>query len=337
MSLKSLIFIILLIFTASIFSQEIDFNNIPVEVKTPVEVFGAEEDEVQLYRPEFIKFNPFNQYLYVAEKGNNRVIVLDSALKSVKIFGRRGQGPGEFVTPYTIVYFRDENIIITDWGNSRIQIFDKTFEYSSGFINKAISIFRPDIAVDSKFRIFLSMPEKGNLFTVFNKEGVEQESFGEIYKAKEWLDKKFKNSSVFTIDGEDQLYCAFMHYPVIRKYGSDSGLAFEKDLKDVTEINEWFKYWKNRASDKNLPREAVSPVVVYFFSIDTDEKFIYLALNHISQKPVLVLDKTNGNPVKKIFLKYDNMPDYSRICLTVSDEHIYTIDFKTMLLYKFEK
>ena len=39
-------------------------------------------------------------------------------------FGSNGEGNGQFNAPTGVAVDRQDNILVADWGNSRIQIFD---------------------------------------------------------------------------------------------------------------------------------------------------------------------------------------------------------------------
>jgi len=59
----------------------------------------------------------------------NQIIIYDRTLDSMYTFGRRGQGPGEFVHPAQIIVSPSgKSIYVVDSGNYRIQIFDSTFK-----------------------------------------------------------------------------------------------------------------------------------------------------------------------------------------------------------------
>ena len=68
--------------------------------------------------------------VYLPDGAGNQVIVYDRAIDSVGSFGRRGQGPGEFINPTQVIVERDDSSIkVVDSGNFRLQIFDSSFNF----------------------------------------------------------------------------------------------------------------------------------------------------------------------------------------------------------------
>ncbi len=68
--------------------------------------------------------------VFIPDGLGNQIIVYDRHLKSVKSFGRRGQGPGEFIHPSQVIVKRNGgNIYVVDPGNFRLQTFDSSFNF----------------------------------------------------------------------------------------------------------------------------------------------------------------------------------------------------------------
>jgi DNA-binding beta-propeller fold protein YncE len=56
--------------------------------------------------------------------GNSRIVKFNKDGKFLKEWGKRGNGPGEFHTPHSIVVDQTNRVIVADRENYRIQIFD---------------------------------------------------------------------------------------------------------------------------------------------------------------------------------------------------------------------
>jgi sugar lactone lactonase YvrE len=92
--------------------------------------------------------------------GNPRIVKFSKDGKFVKVWGKKGSGPGEFDGPHSIVLDSRGRLFVADRGNSRIQIFDqdgkfidqwKQFGRPSGlFISKDDTLYSVDSQSDEK-------------------------------------------------------------------------------------------------------------------------------------------------------------------------------------------
>jgi hypothetical protein len=86
--------------------------------------------------------------IYIADSGNNRILVFDFDGKLQKIIGREGQGPGEFSNPTGLDIYDDGTLAVADTNNNRIQIFDKSWKFVKSIISKEVRaadlVFRDD-------------------------------------------------------------------------------------------------------------------------------------------------------------------------------------------------
>jgi hypothetical protein len=67
--------------------------------------------------------------LYIFDRGNYRVVVVDRAGEFVREFGRQGDGPGELSSPMSMSLLPDGNVAIFDIGHRAFLIFDSQGEY----------------------------------------------------------------------------------------------------------------------------------------------------------------------------------------------------------------
>ncbi len=73
--------------------------------------------------PDGIAFNSSNNKIYVADRGNHCVQVLNSDLTYSSTIGRQGSGNGEFSYPWGITCDSTGKVYVADSGNHRIQVF----------------------------------------------------------------------------------------------------------------------------------------------------------------------------------------------------------------------
>lgn len=74
-------------------------------------------------KPSDIEVDQARSLIYVVDAGSCRVLVFDFQGKFMKAIGRKGQGPGEFVTPTGLCLTEDGGFAIADRDNNRIQHF----------------------------------------------------------------------------------------------------------------------------------------------------------------------------------------------------------------------
>lgn len=111
-------------------------------------------------RPHDIVLSPDKSQLYVADNGNNRIVVLDpQSLAELGTFGE-----GEVAEPHDVVFTPDGYLLVADTGNSRIAIY--TVDGTGGALVNSLNegLRRPEgVAVDADGRILATGSSSGNL------------------------------------------------------------------------------------------------------------------------------------------------------------------------------
>jgi len=103
----------------------------PVAVGTPPVVWQFQFVQQWVTQPPLGVFNhqptgmafDASGNLYVVDRGNHRVQVLDRAGQAIRAFGRLGTGPGEFDVPSFVAVDRQGAVYVTDVGNHRVVRF----------------------------------------------------------------------------------------------------------------------------------------------------------------------------------------------------------------------
>ena len=95
-----------------------------------------------------------NGDMFVADGyGNARIHHFDGSGILLNSWGEVGTGPGQFHLPHGIVLDRDDNVIVCDRENDRLQFFDR----AGSFLKIWDDVLRPtDVAVDSDGLIYVS-------------------------------------------------------------------------------------------------------------------------------------------------------------------------------------
>ena len=91
-----------------------------------VQVFSADGEFVRKLdncdHPVGIAIGPCTDVVYVTEGKGNRISLFTTAGEHIRSLGNEGRGDGQFDSPAGIVTDKDENIIVADSNNSRLQI-----------------------------------------------------------------------------------------------------------------------------------------------------------------------------------------------------------------------
>ena len=81
------------------------------------------EEEYLLNRP-FQMHVDSEGYIYVMDYGDCHILVYDDVGMYVRTIGRKGQGPGEFMSPAYFDFSQDGRVFVNDVMNQKITIFD---------------------------------------------------------------------------------------------------------------------------------------------------------------------------------------------------------------------
>jgi hypothetical protein len=203
--------------------QEIDACEGKIELKLIME-WGDEEydDENQFFRmPTDIKIGQ-DGLVYILDQGDDQIKVFERSGKYVRTIGRRGQGPGDLLYPLSMAFDRENNIIIADNYNLRIQAFNPGGNYLYSFkLERAKS---PSyISVNSNNEILVHSHggtfATGSLITVYNSGGKKLREIGNLYYKPDSL---LKTASIFfVLDKEDNIFIAYYGAPFFWKYSND--------------------------------------------------------------------------------------------------------------------
>ncbi len=145
--------LLLLLFAAAAASEEITMRYVTAS-------------EEHFSEPHDIVLGPDNKLLYVADNGNDRIVILDAeTLRQVNVFAE-----GEVSQPHDVAFDTLGRLLVADTGNSRIAIYEKAGDrwQLTGQLSERIR--RPEgVAVHADGRVFATGSSSNNL--VVYKEG----------------------------------------------------------------------------------------------------------------------------------------------------------------------
>jgi DNA-binding beta-propeller fold protein YncE len=109
----------------------------PIKTVWSISSFGKDD---YFYEPSDIEVDPHRSLIYIADSGNNRVLVFDFQGEWLKIIGSKGQGPAEFSNPTGLYILEDGGLAVADVGNTRIQIFDTDGKFVQSISTKGAQV-----------------------------------------------------------------------------------------------------------------------------------------------------------------------------------------------------
>ena len=141
------------------------------QLKNTIGSYGSGDG--QLKRPYGISIK--GDVLYVADGDNHRIQKLTSKGKFLHKFGQKGSGQGQLSEPKAVIVDPNNRLIVSDYGNKRIQIFNK----DGGWL---LTINGTDhferLALDPEGNIHVAAYDS-NAIKVFTKEGVYVRTYGD--------------------------------------------------------------------------------------------------------------------------------------------------------------
>jgi hypothetical protein len=183
MATKPAIILFLCVWAVSACAQSVD--TIPIEEYS----FGSFD------RATRISSGP-QGVIYVLDADQNKVYVFSDIAQAPKWIGGFGWSAGSFDRP-TGITSDGINMYVSDYGNHRIQLFDRALNYISSFCTRDTS----DAASRFGYPLDVSLSELGDLFVLdgenlrvlkFTPQNFFERSFGEVNSGKGKLQKPIK-------------------------------------------------------------------------------------------------------------------------------------------------
>jgi len=182
---------------------------------------GSGEDLGSFLWPHGVAISGEGNLLVVSDTGNNRIQIfrtghpdtpishtLDkSRFYLMQVIGEYGKGPGQFSSPAGVLFDRENQIYVADYGNNRVQIFseDGQFLHEFGKIGGRAGEFYHPYELSLSKEGLLAVSDFGNSrIQVFDKDGDIQFTFGKFGEGPGEL----KGPTGLAFDKDDNLFVA---------------------------------------------------------------------------------------------------------------------------------
>jgi len=280
--------------------------SMPVEKKQLIKSVNLKELNV---RTAAIYYSKYDSLVYIADPNGSRILIFDVDLNYKTEFGRYGQGPLEFREPAGILRLRNGKIIVTDLFTQKLKIFDKDLNlvYEKKFIGGSIDHFL--VKSDSNDLIYLNLASSWNkhLFIVINDRGDTIKTFGdELIIPKDERKIRPENRVYFDIDENNDIYCAFVNNPLIRKYNNNFQLEYEIKTDTIPYVKKLYAEWIEERKGKT----SSFTYRYYSWGMFVDKNYIYVTFpTSIHAEgyvhPKIAFDKVTGKIVKILNFEFD--------------------------------
>jgi hypothetical protein len=172
--------------------------------------------------------------LYILDSGNKRIQKLDPEGKFIKTIGRKGQGPGEFQSPYSMDIDNEDNLFVLDVIR-RIEVFSsegkplRTIKFRAASTGQ-IRLLKSGLIVrggylDSEVKI-VTMKKLPKLLEIVDQSARTKLTFGEATDYKDGTTSSYANWFDLDTDAEKNICLSFQRQNRIEKYAPDGKLLW---------------------------------------------------------------------------------------------------------------
>jgi len=175
--------------------------------------------------------------IYVLDQGNCNIKKFDSLGIYITTFGRKGQGPAEFMNPMVIDVDNKFNIYVVDMKNNRFSVLSPSGEEISNFkmsyndkflsftlLNSNEIVAFKNLIIETYMTNDLS---KFGLLNIFDYNGKLLRKIGNRHVFNNILyERSYGNQVFIATDSDDNIYVNFKHFNRIEKYSSEGRLLF---------------------------------------------------------------------------------------------------------------
>ena len=134
---------------------------------------------LQFSRPCAIAYNDTNNKVYVCDTYNHRITILNLDLTFHGSFGSKGSETGKFNYPFGISVDSRGNVLVADFSNKRIQVFDASGRYLSSITHTTPEQELQPMSVSVGPDDCVYVVEKlSNRVSIFDQTGKYIKSFG---------------------------------------------------------------------------------------------------------------------------------------------------------------
>ena len=146
---------------------------------TTVGQYGSKQLEFSY--PAGVAVNHRNRKVYICDKDNHRIQILNADLTFSSSFGSHGRGDGQFNWPWDVAFDSTGNVYVADSSGHRIQVFTAEGQFLRKFGKKGSGDgelnFPSSVSIDSDDIVYVTEDDNHRV-SMFTSEGQFLRSFG---------------------------------------------------------------------------------------------------------------------------------------------------------------
>ena len=171
-----------------------------------VKSVGNEKIGLQFNDPVGIAVHPNTGQIYIADRYNHRIVILNNDLSYSTSFGSYGSEPEQFKQPLGLNFDKEGYLYVVDANNHCIKKFTSTGQYISKFGSKGSNsgqLYVPtSITIDNNLKLLYVTELHNNRISVFDTSGCFIYCFGKYGRGE----GEFNNPYFITVDSLCNLY-----------------------------------------------------------------------------------------------------------------------------------
>ena len=166
--------------------------------------------------------------IYIADSRNQRIQVFDPEGRYLRTIGRKGQGPGEFMSTRSLGFDGEGRLHVLDNAQRRIQVFTPKGEVIKTIPVSNLDIYQMRLLHSGKIAVHISRLGP-KLIRLLGPDLAPLGEFGDPFDFGDELANSTGNSWEYAVDGEDNIYLCFLLQNRIEKYSPDGQLLWRAD------------------------------------------------------------------------------------------------------------
>lgn len=284
---------------------KLNIDNLPKKKLILRKIIGEKENiyknEIILSRPMSMTVNSTGE-VFICDEREHTIFVLNELGEKISQIGRKGLGPGEFISPYAIEY--NNGILFVVDKSLRLQRFNEVFHFIDNYqIGPIVNPMTGFSCLDAMLIIPVSpAPPKRkkliNIYSLSNRKLVLRDSFFDYYKPQKQYSSQMGAILSFNrihLGSDSRRFLAFCRSHENRFYLLDlkTVKAYLFELNGQ-KINKLFKEKRPQDAPDFAARKIIKDI---FFD---QENNIYL----LTSEGIIKIDKFNF--ANSIFIEFDN-------------------------------
>jgi len=232
----------------------------------------------------------YENRLYISEQYLSQVIEMNKDFTLNRLIGRRGEGPGEFVSIESIA-LEDSLLYVFDMGHSAVLCFDQKNKFRGKYALLNDRIYMPYRFFVDDSCLYVSTAEKEGLFLEANMRVGEESYCGKRKDFGEDLPNRIRNSR-HILDFEDKCITVSDNIPIVEIYDLKN-----KQMIDALDFSDMDYIKKDLIKNENVQKlNSYTKIVADAY---VDGNFLYVLLFGTS---------ASGGPLSNEILKIELSP-----------------------------